>query len=88
MQTMKLKKNIAVSESGFLFDSTSGESYSLNKTGQLIVNMISEGKTEDEIKEIILKKYDVESDALHRYFDDFIRMLKQMNLLEKEEEDL
>lgn len=85
---MKLKKNIAVSESGFLFDSTSGESYSLNKTGQLIVNMISEGKTEDEIKEIILKKYDVESDALQRYFDDFIRMLKQMNLLEKEEEDL
>ena len=85
---MKLKKNIAISESGFLFDSNSGESYSLNKTGQQIVHMISEGKTEDEIKEIILKEYDVESDVLQRYFDDFIRMLQQMNLLEKEEEDV
>lgn len=85
---MKLKKNIAVSESGFLFDSNSGESYSLNKTGQQIVNMISEGKTENEIKKIILKEYDVESDALQRYFDDFIRMLQQMNLLEKEEEEI
>lgn len=83
---MKLKKNIAVSESGFLFDPNSGESYSLNKTGQLIVKMISEGKTEDEIKEAILKEYEVESDTLQRYFDEFIMMLQQMNLLEKEED--
>ncbi len=85
---MKLKKNIAVSESGFLFDSNNGESYSLNKTGQLIIKMISEDKTEEEIIEVILKEYDVKSDALQRYFDDFIRMLQQMNLLEKEEEDI
>ena len=83
---MKLKKNIAVSETGFLFDPNSGESYSLNPTGKLIVNMISDGKNEDEIKEVILKKYDVTSDALQRYFDDFVLMLRQMNLLEKEED--
>ena len=83
---MKLKKNIAVSETGFLFDPNSGESYSLNKTGQLIVKMISEGKTEDEIKKKILKEYDVESEALQRYFDEFIMMLRQMDLLEKEED--
>lgn len=83
---MKLKKNIAVSESGFLFDPNTGESYSLNKTGQLIVKMISEGKTEEEIKEVLLKEYGVESDALQRYFDEFITMLQQMKLLEKEED--
>lgn len=82
---MKLKKNIAVSENGFLFDPHSGESYSLNKTAQLIVKLISEGKTEVEIMESIMKKYDVESSALQRYLDDFIMMLHQMNLLEKED---
>lgn len=83
---MKLKKNIAVSENGFLFDPNSGESYSLNKTGQLIVKLISEGKTEAEIIENIMEKYDVESSALQRYMDDFIMMLQQMNLLQKEED--
>ncbi|MBN2615143.1 MAG: PqqD family protein [Bacteroidales bacterium] len=83
---MKLKKNIAVSENGFLFDPNSGESYSLNKTGQLIVKLISEGKSEAEIIENIMEKYDVESNALQRYLDDFIMMLQQMNLLQKEED--
>jgi alpha-N-acetylglucosamine transferase len=83
---MKLKKNIAVSENGFLFDPTTGESYSLNKTGQLIVKLISEGNSEAKIIESIQAKYDVESAALQRYLDDFIMMLQQMNLLEKETE--
>lgn len=83
---MKLKKNIAVSENGFLFDPNSGESYSLNKTGQLIVKLISEGKDEAEIMEAIMKEYDVESASLQRYLDDFFMMLQQMNLLQKEEE--
>ena len=83
---MKLKKNIAVSENGFLFDPNSGESYSLNKTGQLIVKLISEGKTEAEIIETVTAQYDVESGALQRYLDDFIMLLQQMNLLQKEED--
>ena len=83
---MKLKKNIAVSENGFLFDPATGESYSLNKTGQLIVKLISEGNSEAKIIESIQAKYDIESAALQRYLDDFIMMLQQMNLLEKETE--
>ncbi|MBN2639151.1 MAG: PqqD family protein [Bacteroidales bacterium] len=83
---MKIKKNIAVSENGFLFDPNSGESYSLNKTGQLIVKLISEGKTESEIIEVVKEKYEVETTSLQRYLDDFIMMLQQMNLLEKEED--
>lgn len=86
LSVMKLKKNIAVSENGFLFDPNSGESYSLNKTGQLIVKLISEGKNEAQIMEVIMQEYDVESSSLQRYLDDFIMMLQQMNLLQKEED--
>jgi len=39
---MKLKRNIAVGESGFLFDLTGGESYSLNQQGLEIINMLKE----------------------------------------------
>ncbi len=83
---MKLKKNIAVSENGFLFDSNTGESYSLNKTGQLILKLISEGKSETDIMKVIRSQYDVEAAALQRYLDDFFMILQQMNLLQNEAE--
>ena len=82
---MKLKKNIAVSESGFLFDPGTGESFNLNKTGQLIVKLLSEGRDESEIMQIVMEKYDVDSNTLQRYMDDFVLMLNQLNLIEKEE---
>lgn len=83
---MKLKNNIAVNENGFLFDPNSAESYSLNKTGQLIIKLIAEGKTEAEITETVTAQYDVESIVLQRYLNDFTMLLQQMNLLQKEED--
>ena len=82
---MKLKKNIAVSETGFLFDPNTGESYNLNKTGQLIIKLLSDEKNENEIMQVVLERYDVESHVFQRYMDDFMMMLNQFSLIEKEE---
>ena len=81
---MKVKNNIAVSESGFLFDSNTGDSFSLNETGKQIIKMFNENKTEDEIKEYFLKNYDVEEGIFENNFYDFINMLSNLNLLENE----
>lgn len=83
---MKLKKNIALSESGFLFDPSTGESFNLNKTGQYIVKKLSEGKSEVQIMEFVMKDYDVDEYTYQRYLDDFTQMLSQFNLIEKEED--
>ena len=53
---MKLKKNIAISESGFVFDPTSGESFSLNPIAIEILNMLKEGKGQGDIFGFVLKK--------------------------------
>lgn len=82
---MRLKTNIAVSETGFLFDPNSGESFNLNKTGQFILRLLKENKEESEIIETVMSQYQVETDVLQKYLDDFIRMLRQYNLLEREE---
>lgn len=82
---MRLKKNIAVSETGFLFDPNTGESFNLNKTGQLIVKLLAENKDEKEIMDEVLEKYEIDSHVLQRYMDDFIMMLKQFGIIEKEE---
>ena len=82
---MRLKRNIAISESGFLFDPTGGESYSLNELGLEIINLLREKRSSQEITSIITDKYDVEKDDFEKYYYDFLGMLKQFKLLEDEE---
>jgi len=82
---MKLKRNIAISESGFLFDPTGGESYSLNEVGLEIVNLLREKKSNQEIASIVTENYEVAQGDFEKYFFDFLGMLKQFKLLEDEE---
>lgn len=82
---MRLKKNIAVSETGFLFDPNTGESFNLNKSGQFIVKLLAENKDEKEIMHEVLQKYEVDSQVLQRYMDDFVMMLKQFGIIENDE---
>ena len=56
---MKLRENIAISESGFIFDPNSGESFSVNSTGKELLNLLSEGKSTSEIQSTILEDYEV-----------------------------
>ncbi|MCF6365579.1 MAG: PqqD family protein [Bacteroidales bacterium] len=82
---MKIRNNIAVSESGFLFDSNTGDSYSLNETGKQIVKMLNENKSEEEIRKYFLENYDIEEGTFENNFYDFINMLSKLNLLENEQ---
>ena len=79
---MKLKKNIAISESGFVFDPDSGDSYSMNPIGLEIMSMMKEGKEQGDIFNFVLKKYDVERDTFENNYYDFINTLRQFNLLD------
>lgn len=79
---MKLKRNIAVSETGFIFDPSSGDSFSLNPIAVEILNLVKKDFNNEEIQTEILNKYDVDSQTFeHNYFD-FIGMLKTFNLVE------
>jgi hypothetical protein len=79
---MKLKKNIATSESGFVFNPSSGDSFSLNTIGADILLQMKESKSAEEIKKDILNRYDVDKSLLERDWDDFMTQLKDNNLLE------
>jgi hypothetical protein len=80
---MKVKTNIAISESGFLFDPMTGESYSMNQTGREILELIKEEKSEGEIKQIMTSKYDVDDSTFERYFVDFVGMLTHFQIVVK-----
>jgi hypothetical protein len=82
---MKIKSNLAISESGFVFDPETGDSFTLNYTGKDILNQINQGVSLSDIQKNILEKYDVESDSLEMNFYDFISMLKHNNILQDNE---
>ena len=79
---MKLKKNIAVSDSGFLFNPSTGDSYSVNPIGQQILKLLKEGKSVDEVKKIILHEYKVDDASVEKDIYDFKTMLSSYKLTE------
>jgi len=83
----KIKSNIAVSDSGFLLNPSTGESFSLNPMGVKMIKMMNEGKDYREIEAEIMKEYDVSSSMFDKDFQDFIGVLKQYNLLEPEKDN-
>lgn len=82
---MEIKKNIAISETGFVFDPSTGDSFTLNPVGLEIIGLLREKKTQEEISSLITEKYDVEESAFERYFYDFISMLKHHQILQENE---
>lgn len=79
---MKLKNNIAISESGFVFDAGTGETYSLNPVGADILKLMNEGKNQEEIVDYFLEKYDVSLGVFESAYFDFISTLNQFNLID------
>ena len=79
---MKLKKNIATSEAGLIFNPGTGDSFSVNTIGSEILTLLKEGKTVKEIIEVFITKYDVDGNQLERDLEDFVSQLFDYNLID------
>ena len=79
---MRLKKNIATSESGFIFHPGTGDSFSANSIAAEILIQLKDGAAPSEIKTTILDKYDVDANMLEKDWDDFSAQLREANLLD------
>lgn len=80
---MRLRNNIAVSDTGFLFNPTTGESYNVNPLGTEIINLMKEGKSNADITKILADKYQIEEPTIEKDLMDFHNMLVQYNLIEE-----
>jgi hypothetical protein len=79
---MYLKKNIATSETGFIFNPSTGDSYAANPVAADILQLLKQGTAPSDVKKQVLEKYEVDAYRLEQDWDDFINQLKQANLLE------
>ncbi len=74
-------KHLAISEDGFIFDPTTGNSFTTNETGLFILRMLREGKTPEEIVKALSAEYDVDEGEAERDVLDFMEKLRRYKLL-------
>lgn len=79
--TFKVPDSLAVSDSGFLFLASTGETFTLNAIGKEIFTMLKEGTSTEQIRENLLAEYDVDAKTLERDVDDFFGHLTHLKLL-------
>lgn len=82
---MKIRKNIAISETGFIFNPLTGDSFSVNETGLFVLHMLQEGKETESILERFRERFDLNKNSAEMDLGDFFTMLKSYQLTEYEE---
>ncbi|MGE5437455.1 MAG: PqqD family protein [Syntrophothermus sp.] len=81
MKKLSIPHNLAISDTGFLFLPSTGETFTLNELGTDIIKLLQKGSTIEKIKSEIINNYDVKDANIEKDLDDFIIQLKSFNLL-------
>jgi hypothetical protein len=83
---MKIKKNIAVSDAGMIFNPDTGETFTVNPLGAEIISAVKEGSSPENISKAVTEKYNVEPSTFEKDYDDFIGLLRNFSLLEEDDQ--
>lgn len=82
---MKIKRNIALSDSGFVFNPTTGDSFSTNPIGLEIIRLLKEDKDTEQVKKHILQHYMTDEVTFEKDYYDFVNMLTKLQLIEADD---
>ncbi len=79
-------RDLAVSESGFVFDPHGGQTYSLNPTGKVILEELRRGTPPDRIEAVLRDAFAVEPGVeVARDVRDFMLLAREQGWLAAEE---
>jgi len=82
MDIMQKLRDLAVSESGFVFDPYSGASFNTNATGRTILEALKEGLDRGGVVARLEEQFEVGEEAdLERDLDEFVFMLRENGVL-------
>lgn len=82
---MHINKNIAISETGFVFNPLTGDSFSTNQVGQEILRKLQGGISQEDLVKHITQKYSVDKTTLEKDLTDFMLMLGSYEILMNDE---
>jgi hypothetical protein len=86
MDTMKRLKDLAISDSGFLFDPCTGLTFTTNPPGQVILRKLREGLAPDAIEPVLRAEFDLtDVDDPARDVREFLLLLREHGILPRDE---
>ena len=75
-------KNLAISDTGFIFDPFSGKTFTVNEVGMVIIQSLKNGEDVGLIQNKIMEEFDTTLDQLERDISDFLIQLKEQSLIQ------
>lgn len=77
-----LRKEIALSDSGVVFNPATGDSFSVNPVGLDILRLLNDGQDDAAVRTSIMDAYQVEATTFEKDYSDFLQLLNQHKLLQ------
>ena len=68
-------KSLAVSETGFVFDPRTGQSFTLNHTGMAALDLLRQGKSVSETADTLASTYRTHKDTVETCVESFVQQL-------------
>jgi len=81
MSSVQKLKDLAVSDSGFVFDPYTGSTFSVNAAGRLILKGLADGLGREAIVASLEESFEVQGGDLPRDVDEFIHLLRESGLI-------
>mgnify|MGYP000396752917 CR=1 FL=1 len=73
---MKRLRELAMNQEGFAFDPSTGESYHLNQTAHLIIELLRAGSKEEQIVKKLAESYGIDSRTASEDIHDLLFQLR------------
>jgi len=78
---MKIPEEVKISDNGFVFNSKTGDSFSLNPFGLELIKNIQQEKELETLKKEMTVKYDVDDLTFEKDFYEFCALLKHHQII-------
>ncbi|MCD6332856.1 MAG: PqqD family protein [Bacteroidales bacterium] len=78
---IQIKPSLQISDQGTLFDPETGDTFTLNESGLILIKMLYEGKDPETIFLSLSQSFNLTRELFDRIVIDFKSMLKSFNLL-------
>jgi PqqD family protein of HPr-rel-A system len=70
-------RRLALSESGFVFDPVSGQSFTVNDTGLALLRLLQKSADEQQILDQLCQDFDAEPNDMARDLEEFVASLRE-----------
>lgn len=82
---MLIKENLSLNESGFVFNPTTGESFTVNPTGLYMMHLLKTNNDSARIKKDLMDRFSLDAMQVEKDFQEFINTLAYFQLVETHE---